>query len=532
MSRITALHKNPFCVLGVTTRDDSRKIIEMAEEHSLSIDPDVCQQARSDLTIPRTRLSTEMAWLPGVAPRTAENLINALSENPASVRSEQGIPELARANVMAAAFELVKEDESATSVAQFMHDFAWTVESVSADDVQRDINEDRTISGFPQVQGIDAIEDAFTGRRKAYVSVLRNLLDKMETGKLVEIMTTAVSVATNSGREHGPALLDDLVDTYEVEAQGFLAQEHENITTLVRSVKEAVPRGDTALNPVLNRLDQVARNWNRVARPIQISKRSRGIVHRQSAEIVRALRDLGAGLVKEHGMVDQASRIIELVRAIFSELPEVAERLQEDVQALEWAREITFRAEVGLFDKEELAISPNGIRWNGRTFPLDSITRVRWGGVRHSVNGIPTGTSYTIAFGDSNSEQVIHLSKEATYSGFVDALSRAVCARLAVEMMKDLSQGKSFLCGDVTVEDGAVALARHKFFGPNERVRVTWGEVGVWSADGRFYIGKSNDKNTYGSMSYIDSWNAHILELVIRGAFKRGIRKLSDFLTG
>lgn len=539
MSRITTLHKNPFCVLGVTTRDHSRKIIEIAEERSLSIDPDVCQQARSDLTNPRTRLSAEMAWMPGVAPRTAENLINALSENPASARSEMGLPQLARANVMAAAFELVEEDEPATSVAQFMRDFAWVVESVSADDVLRDINEDRTISGFPQVQGIDAIGDIFTERRRTYVSVLRDLLDKMETDKLVEMMTAAVSVATSNGQEQGPALLDDLVDTYEVEAQGFLQREHENITALVRRVKDTLPRGETALKPVLTKLDQVVRNWNRVARPIQISTGSRGIAHRQSVEIARALRDLGVDLVNEHQMIDQASRIIEMVRVLFSELPELTERVEEDIQAIaglraakeEWAREITFRAEVGLFAKE-LAISPDGIRWNGRTFPLDSITRVRWGGVRHSVNGIPTGTSYTIAFGDRNSEEVIHLNKEATFSGFIDALSRAVCARLMVEMMKDLSQGKSFSCGDVTVEDGAVTLAKHKFFGANESVRATWSEVNVWSADGRFYIGKSNDKNTYGSMSYIDNWNAHILELVIRGGFKKGIRKLSDFLAG
>jgi hypothetical protein len=539
MSRITRLHKNPFCVLGVTTRDHSRKIIEMAEERSLSIDPDVCQQARSDLTNPRTRLSTEMAWLPGVAPRAAEKLINALLENPASVRSELGLPELARANVMAAAFELVNEDEPTTSVAHFMHDFAWVVESVSADDVLRDINEDRTISGFPQVHGINAVEDIFIERRKAYVSVLRNLLDKMETDKLVEMMIAAVSGATSNGQEQGPVLLDDLVDIYEVEAQGFLQREHENITALVRNIKNAVPGGATALNPILTKLDQVARNWNRVARPIQISRRSRGIAHWQSVEIARALRDLGVDLVNENEMIDQASRIIELVRALFSGLPELAERIEEDVQAVaklrarkeEWARQITFRAEVGLSGKE-LAISPDGIRWNGRTFPLDSITRVRWGGVRHSVNGIPTGKSYTIAFGDRGSEQVIHLNKEATFSGFIDALSQAVCGRLMVELMKDLSNGKSFSCGDVTVEDGAVTLAKHKFFGANESVRTTWNEVSVWSAGGRFYIGKRNDKKTYGSMSYIDNWNAHILELVIRGGFKKGIGKLSDILAG
>src|SRR3546814_5902743 len=72
----------------------------------------------------------------------------------------------------------------------------------------------------------------------------------------------------------------------------------------------------------------------------------------------------------------------------------------------EWAHEITYRAEIGVMFKDTLSISPDGISWKGQSFSLDSITRVRWGGVRHSVNGVPTGTTYTIAFGDKRSEEI------------------------------------------------------------------------------------------------------------------------------
>ena len=57
----TALHQSAFAVLGVTTRDDRRRIVELAEEKSLELDHDVCQKARSDLTNPRTRLGVEIA---------------------------------------------------------------------------------------------------------------------------------------------------------------------------------------------------------------------------------------------------------------------------------------------------------------------------------------------------------------------------------------------------------------------------------------------------------------------------------------
>ena len=70
----TVLHKNSFWLLGVTVRDDKRRIIEMSEEKSLELDHELCQKAQSDLTSPRKRLEVEMAWLPGVSPRKAMQL--------------------------------------------------------------------------------------------------------------------------------------------------------------------------------------------------------------------------------------------------------------------------------------------------------------------------------------------------------------------------------------------------------------------------------------------------------------------------
>ena len=473
-----------------------------------------------------------------------EKMIQMLEQDPLKARDESGLPELARANLMAAAFELVKDDELAEAIAEFIRDFCCVVESIDPEKVMRDINEDRAISGFPAVRSLDTIEEELAERRKFYRSILKSLLDQMDPGKLVETMTEAVEVATDGGQNHGPALLDDLVDSYETETQGFLQKEYENISALVNSARGVARRGESAVSPILDKLERVARNWNRIAQPIQFSAKSRGMVHRQSRDVAYELRGLAVDLNNEHDMLQQAHRMTELLRDIFAEVPDVAERLEEDAEAIanlrrqaeerekdnaEWVRSITFRAEVGLMFKNELSISPDGIRWKGNRFPLESITRVRWGGIRRSVNGVPTGTDYTIAFGDNYSEQVIQLRKEATYTGFIEALWRAICVRLMIEMLQALSNGRSFSFGTIAVEDSAVTLPRHKFFG-NERVQLAWQDVKVWSADGSFIIGHKEDKKVYGSASYINSANTHILEHAIRGGFKKGIHKLSDYL--
>ena len=544
MSKPTSLLANPFYVLGVTTRDDRRKIVEMAEERSLHIDHDLCQKARSDLTNPRARLSAEMAWMPGVAPRVAEKLTKTLSENPLSVRSEDGLPELARANLMAAAFELVDENEPAESIAEFIRDFAWVVETIDASDVLRDVNEDRAVSGFPEVREVETIEEELASRRKAYKSVLKNLLDTMNPNKLVETMTDAVSVATDDGEDQGPALIDELADAYEVETQGFLQKESENISKLVESARVAAPGGERAVAPILDKLEKVARNWDRVAQPIQLSAKSRGIQHHPSREVAYDLRSLTIDLNNEHDMLDQAHRMTGLLQELFAELPEVAERLGEDAEAIaglrrqaqekeknntKWARDVTFRAEVGLVFKDELAISPEGIKWKGATYPLESITAVRWGAVRNSVNGVPTGTDYTIAFWNNRVAQVIQLRKESTYSGFLEALWRGVCVKLIFDMIAALKEERVLEFGDIKVTDDSVTLTKHKFLS-KERIRLGWHDVHIWSANGSFVIGKKGDDKTYGSTSYIDNWNTHIFEHVVRGGFKKGVRKLSDYI--
>jgi hypothetical protein len=543
-SRTLAIHANAFLVLGVTIRDDIRTIESKAEERSLYLDHETCQKARQELTHPRARLSAEIAWLPGVAPRTATSLLNSLSQDPTFVRTERRIPTLARANLMAAALELTENEEAVGSLADLIREFAWVVESIDADEVLRHINEDRAISGFAEAK-IDALTEQLSARLKTYRSVLRMLLDNLDTNKLVATMTDAVSVATNSGEKHGPVLLDDLIDTYESETQEFLQKEYDNIAVLIQRARKAGPHGEGAVSAVLDSIERVTRNWDRVAQPIQVSFKSRGKIHGQSRDVAYALRELGVDLNNDHGMLDQAHRMTELLRELFAELPEVFEKLDQDSERIaslrreieqnkeikdKWDKAINFRAEWGLIFKQELSISSDEIRWRRKAYPLNSITRVRWGGVNKSVNGIPTGTDYTIGFGDNHSVQFIELRKQSIYSGFVESMWLGVCVRLMLEMLGSLKEGRSFTFGSISIEDEAVTVVRHRFLRSNELVKLNWGDVNIRSENGSLIIGKTGDKTIYGSASYIQTWNAHVLEHIVRGSFKKGVTRLSDYL--
>lgn len=542
----TALHKSSFCVLGVTSRDSRKRIVELAEERSLELDSDVCQKARSDLTNPRIRLSLEIAWLPGVSPRKATQLIASLLDNPMSVRAESGLPTLAHLNLLAAAFEAVDSKHDPNDLATFIGETAYLAEELSSEEVLRDINEDRAVSGFPEVRALDQIEDELVERKRYFRGAIKDALNRLPPMALIQVMTETVDCVTSGGDEHAPGLVDDLVDSYEVETQDVLQKEAENVRKLIKAARDQADAGEAAIKSYVDRLEAVVRNWDKIAQPIQLSSKARGIDHEASRSLAYEIRSLAIDLFNKHDMLAHSQRLTALIQELFSEVPEIADRAEEDADALadifqqrkqsaarqsEWAREITYSAEIGIMFKDTLSISPQGVAWKDQRFPLDSITRVRWGGVSHSVNGIPTGTTYTIAFGSRHAETVLELKKQDVYSTFIDKLWRAVCVRLLTEMLEALKNGRDLHFGDALLHDDGITLVKRKFFGANERVRCTWGQVHVWSADGSFCIGAKDDKKVSAGVSYIHGANTHILEQAIRMGFKKpGMRRLSELL--
>ena len=542
----TALHQSAFAVLGVTTRDNRKRIVELAEEKSLELDHDVCQKARSDLTNPRTRLSVEIGWLPGVSPRKASQLVENLVNDPMAIRQESGLPTLAHLNLLAAAFEAVDGKHDADDLAEFIMEAAYLAEDLTPEEVLRDINEDRAVSGFPEVRALDQIEAELTERKRYYRGAIKEAINRLPPMTLIQVMTETVDGVTSGGVDHAPGLIDDLVDSYEVETHGILQKEAENVHKLIKAARDHAGSGEAAVKPYVDKLDAVARNWDKIAQPIQLSSKARGIDHEASRDLAYEIRSLAIDLFNKYDMLAQSQRLTGLIQEIFAEVPEIADRVEEDADALadifrqrkqasarqdEWAREITYRAEIGVMFKDTLSISPQGVSWKGQNFPLDSITRVRWGGVSHSVNGIPTGTTYTIAFGNRNSEAVVELKKQDIYTTFLDKLWRAVCVRLLTEMLEALKEGRDLHFGDARVHDDGITLVKRKFLGSNEQIRCSWDRVHVWSADGSFCIGAKDDKKINAGISYIHGANTHILEQAIRMGFKKpGMRRLSELL--
>jgi hypothetical protein len=246
-------------------------------------------------------------------------------------------------------------------------------------------------------------------------------------------------------------------------------------------------------------------------------------------------------LNNEHHMYASFERLNTLLIECFADLPYIHARLQEDSAFLErtasdykaWARRISFHAEIGLFRKDVLSICPSGVAWNSSHYPLKTISRVRFGGVRPSVYSLLGLPNYVVAFGDSTSETAFTLTDQSLYAAFIDKLWRAVGSRLTVEMFTALKAGATLRFADTVVHDECIELPRRSLFGKRQMISYAWEDIKTWNYDARCIIAATADKKARVGLPYGNVHNVGVLSSAINAACKKpGLRKLSELLDG
>jgi hypothetical protein len=330
------LLRNPFHLLGVSTRDGRQRIIEAADAKALSLDGDVCARARADLAHPRNRLAAELAWLPGVSTSDSGPLIERLVQDPAGMFTVDGVPALSHANLMASAILALAPGLPESDWVSCIIAFSKAVEQTSAVEVLAAVNEDRAAAGFAEIKAVAMIEEGLAERRRELRDCLRDALDRLPPRKLARVASIAAEVATRGGKAHPPALIDGMIDVYAVGTHAFLIKETANIKLLISRGSAAAAYGAATAEPFLQWLEQVVRNWHSVARPIQVLAGAKGISHGLSKDTAHAVREFAiAVLCSRLGLLEPARRVTQLIKETFGLLPEIAERADDDIHKID-----------------------------------------------------------------------------------------------------------------------------------------------------------------------------------------------------
>lgn len=330
------LLKNPFHVLGATTRDDRHSIMDLAEEKSLLLDPDECMEARSILTNPRRRIAAEVAWLPGIDPTLFDLVLRHLDSPNQNLLNITGLTHIARANLLVSGLSRLSNLPS-SNIVEWILAIAKASEDTKSETVCVILNEDRRASGFPKITDLSAIDDEIRNQKSHYRQVLTSVLENLLVAERASVLTMAIETSTGNGKYQCPILIEDLILSYESGVQDSLEQKQKIIEAQDKKLRvmTGAKNPDTILQPIVDQLIQTVKEWDTLAQPIQLTKKDRGERHAASFEIAWRVRELAIHLFNEYGKLDFSQQIINMLKEVFSEVIEVDERITADSEALE-----------------------------------------------------------------------------------------------------------------------------------------------------------------------------------------------------
>lgn len=437
-----------------------------------------------------------------------------------------------------------RESFSWESLSTWIDRINTAFDSINNDELLEKINENRLIAGFPQVE-ILWLEEISQERRNWCRQVIKSRLNELTPKQLVQTVTEVVDMTTDNGEKHASGIIDDLVDFYEVEAQEFFRRETENIKQLLATIRSYAENGkpESALSFLTEKLVSVVENWDFVAQPIQVSMKSKGLLHEPSKNLGYEIRDLSIFLFNRHEKLELTRKINELLQKVFAEVVQVAEKTEEDAKALqeieknreEWKKEISYETKIGHFlSKYTFRISAESLFWEGSHWNLSKITRLRWGGVITTSSDfshfpVNISKSFSIYWGDEHRLASLETSDEGINDAIVERLWKTVGVRLYLEMLNGLKEGKKFYFRGVQLFDTGMVIPKNSVLNATLE-ECSWSEIKIWNKNGAFCIEKKDNEQVFASLAYLEVDNVHILEFAIRALFKTSNNRMSSLL--
>ena len=329
------LLENPFHILGATQRDDRQRIMELAEEQGLFSDPEEITAARGVLINPRSRISAEVAWLPGVNPDHIDSLLKQLDSPHQNLLNITDLPPLASANFRTAGFLRLSNIESA-NLMEWILAIAHDYEKINAEEVRKTLNEERNISGFPQISDLSVITSEIQNQRRYYSQTLSSVINNLSVTERARILTLTLETIIGDSNNRCPILIDDLIQSYEDDVGEDLERKQRIIEALDENIRAMVDvnRPDSELELIVIQLIDSVKEWDAIAQPIQLSKRSRGERHIASFEIAWRVREVAFYQLNKSKKTKLPLKILSTLNEVFAEVSEVRERIDEDLREL------------------------------------------------------------------------------------------------------------------------------------------------------------------------------------------------------
>ena len=331
------LFDNPFYLLKANPQDNRRKLLELADEAAFEIDSIKANESRSILANPRKRLEAEISFFPGNTNIENKKIFNFIKtkNDLDNLQNIWGLNTLSYANLIA---NLIDKNNSDFENIYLIRLLIKTFNDFDISEIKILINQDRSISRFPEIENNKDVEDQINSRKSFYLGCIKKYTSVL---KLNIYSSLLISLLEESKASKEPILLSGLVDSFELQFKQYVLTEEEKVTSIIENIKLMISTqyDKSALKKSVIRLNKELREWDKLVQPIQLSTQKRGLEHIQSKNLGLKVRNLAIELNNTHGETDLAHLITLNLMDVFQEVTSISDLSKKDSEALKNSRE-------------------------------------------------------------------------------------------------------------------------------------------------------------------------------------------------
>jgi len=331
------LFDNPFYLLKANPQDNRRKLLELADEAAFEIDSIKANESRSILANPRKRLEAEISFFPGNTEVQNNKIFNFLStkNDLTNLKNIWNLSSLSYANLIA---NLIDKNNSDFENIYLIRLLIKTFNDFDLSEIKFLINEDRSISGFPEVENNKDIEDQINSRKSFYLGCIKKYTSEIKLNIYSSLLTSLIE---ESKAIKEPILLSGLVDSFELQFKQYVLTEEEKVTSIIEDIRTMTSSGYTKsdLKKLVIQLNKELREWDKLVQPIQLSTQKRGLEHLQSKNLGFKVRNIALELNNTYNETDLAHLITLNLMDVFQEVTSISDLSRKDSEALQFSRE-------------------------------------------------------------------------------------------------------------------------------------------------------------------------------------------------
>lgn len=526
------IKENPFYILEASVHDNKQKIMSLAEEKSLEIDESVCTEARIALTNPRKRLSAEMSWFPGVGEKATKAMLGRIKFGLMEKEDMKNLPPLVAFNLSVNSLSSTKLSDS--KLEQELFDIAVLYSKINPNTLLNAINEDRAVSGFPEITDTSSILEELDIIRTQSMQTIEGILNKRPLQAQNKIMLSIL----NKEQKHSGALdlVQDYIEKiYAMSVQKEMGELKSGLMDHIEKIKTTAKRKNVTVSQVGTLVDKFLidlTEFDTIMQPMQVSTQNRGLEHSDSREMARETRSLAIYLSNTLDDLSLSEKIVRVGKKLFAEVGSADQAFQEDIDTLFRIKENQKEHDASItctvhnsysWDNRALSISPKGVTYGNTKIKLEDITWIRYG-TTIKLNTWTTDVDTYVGLGDDENVLRITWLTEKDFKTFTTCLWKAVGPRIIMNMVDQLALGNS-LYG--IIYDNKVKLAKQDDWGPTEIKFFKLSDIRVGVAAGHMIISAKSDPKFKVDLSFQDADNVQALYLLLDAFLSRGGNSIS-----